>query len=216
MKMAINRKKRNPAPKAKPTVIKQPKLIEPKPVPVVVPVPIVEKLPELGIFLMFEDSKPMEYATNQSACYDIKAYLPDSKPINVWNLNNKKRSVYCKQVSHLETSCVILEPGDRALVPTGIQMDIPVGYSFRIHPRSGISLKEGIKLNNCEGIIDSDYFNQVYVSIHNSSGARVYIQNADRIAQGELQLTVKHRIRKMRKEPTQTTDRVGGLGHTGK
>lgn len=177
------------------------------------------ELPDLGIYLMFKDVKPMEYATNQSACYDLSAYLPEGKAINVWNLNNRKRDVYCKKLPnnpHLETECIVLEPQDRALVPTGIQMDIPVGYSFRLHPRSGLSLKEGIKLNNSEGIIDSDYYHQVYVSIHNNSGARVYIQNGDRIAQGELQLTVKHTIRKMRKSPQQTTDRVGGLGSTGK
>ena len=206
--MAISKKKRVVKARAKPKVenaeIQQP------------PLPIKSELPDLGIFLMFKDVKPMLYATNQSACYDLSAYLPESQAIKVWNLNNKKRDVYCKKVPHLETECIVLEPQDRALVPTGIQMDIPVGYSFRLHPRSGLSLKEGIKLNNSEGIIDSDYYHQVYVSIHNNSGARVYIQNGDRVAQGELQLTVKHTIRKMRKSPQQTTNRVGGLGSTGK
>jgi len=205
MKMAINKKKyvtKIKEPKATPKV-EQPSLP-------------ISKLPELGIFLMFKDVKPMEYATNQSACYDLSAYLPEGKAINVWNLNNRKRDVYCKNLQHIETECIVLEPQDRALVPTGIQMDIPVGYSFRLHPRSGLSLKEGIKLNNSEGIIDSDYYHQVYVSIHNNSGARVYIQNGDRIAQGELQLTIKHTVRKMRKPPQQTTNRTGGLGSTGK
>jgi len=189
--------------------VSRPKSAPPSPTP-------IEKLPSLGIFEMFEDVKSMERATKNSACYDISSYLPKGKAINVWNLNNRKRDVYCKNVSHLETECIVLEPQDRALIPTGVQLDIPLNYSFRLHPRSGLSLKEGIKLNNSEGIIDSDYYQQVYVSVFNSSGARVYIENGDRIAQGELQLSVVHTTRKMRKPPQQKTDRVGGIGSTGK
>lgn len=172
-------------------------------------------LPVLGIYRMEDDVLELEKATEQSSCYDLRAYIPQGSSVKVWNLNNKKRDVYSKMTSHLETTAIVLEPQDRALIPTGIQMDIPKGYSFRIHPRSGESLKRGIKLNNSEGVIDSDYINPVYISLYNTSGARVYIEHQSRVAQGELQLDTQNTIRRMRKPPKQKTSRSGGLGHTG-
>lgn len=176
---------------------------------------IQPKLPDLGIYKMEKDVMDLEKATVQSSCYDMRSYIPQGSSVKVYNLNNKKRDVYSKVSSQMETFGIVLEPQDRALIPTGIQMDIPIGYSFRIHPRSGESWKRGIKLNNSEGVIDSSYYQQVYISLYNNSGARVYIEHQSRIAQGELKLDVKHTIRRMRKPPTQTDSRTGGFGSTG-
>jgi len=54
-------------------------------------------------------------------------------------------------------------------VPTGLIFDIPLGFSLRIHPRSGLSYRRGISLSNCEGVIDSDYVEQTFVSVINNS-----------------------------------------------
>lgn len=171
--------------------------------------------PEMGIYKMDKDVLDLKRATDRASCYDLRAFIPIGSITKVWNLNNKVRNVYSKITSNKENECIVLEPQDRALIPTGIQMDISENHSFRLHPRSGLSLKQGIKLNNSEGVIDNDYVNQLYISVFNASGARVYIEHQDRIAQGEFVKDIDVKIRKMRKEPKKKTDRAGGIGHTG-
>jgi dUTP pyrophosphatase len=88
-----------------------------------------------------------------------------------------------------------------------------------VHPRSGLSTKQGLSLANAEGVIDWDYTNELFIAIINHSDLRQPIFDGERIAQVELVRSITKdqiNIRNMRKAPNQKTDRTGGLGHTGK
>ena len=78
---------------------------------------------------------------------------------------------------------VVLEPGSRALIPTGLRLSIPVGFEVQIRPRSGLALKHGITLPNSPGTIDSDYRGPLGVILMNAGSAPVQISHGDRIAQ---------------------------------
>jgi len=78
---------------------------------------------------------------------------------------------------------LVLEPGARALVPTGLRLAIPDGYEVQIRPRSGLALKHGITLPNAPGTIDSDYRGVLGVIVMNAGDAPFEIAHGDRIAQ---------------------------------
>jgi dUTP pyrophosphatase len=101
------------------------------------------------------------------------------------------------------------------MVPTGLIFDIPEGYSVRIHPRSGLSYKQGLILANLEAVIDSDYIHETFVLLTNISENHITINNGDRVAQAELVKQEKYAISETTNKPVQKTDRTGGLGSTG-
>jgi len=112
-----------------------------------------------------EDADPTlglpSYETGGAAGADLRANLPPST-----------------RLSGLE-----IAPGDRALVPTGIAMAIPVGFEVQIRPRSGLALKHGISLANTPGTIDSDYRGPLGVILINHGTEPFHIAHGDRIAQ---------------------------------
>ena len=78
---------------------------------------------------------------------------------------------------------LVLAPGDRALVPTGIFLEIPPGYEAQVRPRSGLALKRGVTVLNAPGTIDADYRGEVGVIVVNLSAAEQIIAPGDRVAQ---------------------------------
>ena len=78
---------------------------------------------------------------------------------------------------------VVVNAGQRLLIPTGIAVEIPVGYGGFVFPRSSLSSKHGITLANCVGVIDADYRGEVKVSLVNHGTEPYIIRNGDRIAQ---------------------------------
>lgn len=82
---------------------------------------------------------------------------------------------------------LIIKPGERALVQTGIYVAIPDGYEFQVRSRSGLALKKGIFVLNSPGTIDAGYRNSIGVILYNSSKDDFTVKNGDRIAQLVLQ-----------------------------
>ena len=78
---------------------------------------------------------------------------------------------------------VVLEPGERTLLPTGLAMEIPPGYEGQVRPRSGLALKKGIALVNSPGTIDADYRGEIGIIIINHGNEAVEIMPGDRVAQ---------------------------------
>lgn len=78
---------------------------------------------------------------------------------------------------------VTLAPGARALIPTGLRLEIPQGFEVQIRPRSGLALKHGITLPNSPGTIDSDYRGPLGVIVMNAGEVEFKISHGDRIAQ---------------------------------
>ncbi len=109
---------------------------------------------------------------------------------------------------------VVLSAGERALIPTGLKVEIPAGYEAQIRPRSGLALKQGISLPNTPGTIDSDYRGPLGVILINLSGMSVAIAHGDRIAQIVVAPVVQASF--VSADTLSETERgVGGFGSTG-
>lgn len=128
------------------------------------------------------------YATNGASGMDIRA-----------NLN----------------TTITLKPLERTLIPTGLFVEIPLGYEAQIRPRSGLAIKQGITCLNTPGTIDADYRGEIKIIIINLSNQAVSIQHGDRIAQ-----MIFAKVEQVQLIPVQTINETlrgdGGFGHTGK
>jgi len=149
------------------------------------------------------------FLTGQSACFDLSFSSAGKQRYEGYNKQNKKFD------RPMTNGAIHLISGDRVLIPTGLILDIPAGYSVRIHPRSGLSLKQGLSLANCEGVIDSDYVNELFILLTNTSDNGITINNGDRIAQGELIQQIEYKLEATLDRPGQKTERIGGMGSTG-
>lgn len=162
----------------------------------------------LKIWKTHPDIQIPKHQTTQSACFDL-AFQSAGKG------EYKGYSHMNKPFSRLLSGSITIAPGDRVLIPTGCIMDIPEGYSVRLHARSGTSLKQGLVLANAEGVIDSDYVEEVFIMLWNISGNAVTINNGDRIAQAELVKNEEYTIEQTPARPLPRTNRTGGFGSTG-
>lgn len=109
---------------------------------------------------------------------------------------------------------VTLAPGTRAMIPTGLFVEIPVGYEMQVRPRSGLAAKRGITVLNSPGTIDSDYRGEICVILYNSSNEDFVVQSGERIAQ-----VVVARYERVEwssvAELSHTSRGAGGFGSTG-
>lgn len=110
---------------------------------------------------------------------------------------------------------IILKPLERALVPTGLFIELPVGYEAQVRPRSGLAIKYGLTVLNTPGTIDSDYRGEIKVILINLSNEEFVIRNGERICQMVIAryetaewINVDSLSESIRGE--------GGFGHTGK
>ena len=156
------------------------------------------------------------YQTKMAACFDLAAYIPKDEKVKVWE--GKDANEIEPQYDHdKEEYYILLMPGERALVRTGLTFDIPSGYSIRLHPRSGMDLKYGLTLSNCEGVVDEDYtYETKLIMINTNLQEPIKIYNKDRIAQAEMVQYEQVGFMETYKQPGLKTDRVGGFGSTGK
>ena len=129
------------------------------------------------------------YATEQSAGFDISAYLPEGP--------------------------FVLKAGERALVPPGYFVEIPEGYEAQIRARSGLAIKHGIGLVNGIGTVDSDYRGEWLVPLINWSKEDFVIEDGERIAQVVIAPVCRAEI-ELVEEINETARGSGGFGHTGK
>lgn len=130
------------------------------------------------------------YETGGAAGADVRANLPDRGEI-------------------------VLQPGERALVPTGLRMEIPPGFEVQVRPRSGLALKHGITLPNSPGTIDSDYRGELGVIVLNAGQAAVTLRHGERIAQLVVAPVVQAAFA-LAKGLNETERGAGGFGSTGR
>lgn len=114
----------------------------------------------------------------------------------------------------LDRGTVVLVPGGRALVPTGLRLEIPQGYEVQIRPRSGLALKHGITLPNSPGTIDSDYRGPLGVIVMNAGQEAFEISHGDRIAQMVV-APVLQACFELAEGLSETARGTGGFGSTG-
>lgn len=109
---------------------------------------------------------------------------------------------------------VVLKPGSRALIPTGLVLELPAGYEAQVRPRSGLALRNGVTLLNTPGTIDSDYRGEVGVILINLGEAPFTIERGARIAQLVIQRVEQATLVEI-KQAAITTRGTGGFGSTG-
>ncbi len=129
-----------------------------------------------------------EYATEGSSGMDIRAFLEGP---------------------------LVLSPMERALVPTGLFVELTDGYEIQVRPRSGLALKQGITCLNSPGTVDSDYRGELKVILINLSIENQTIHSGDRIAQIVFAEVVKSKWN-LTDQINETARGTGGFGHTGK
>jgi len=110
---------------------------------------------------------------------------------------------------------IILKPLQRVIVPTGLFVEIPVGYEAQIRPRSGLAISKGITMINSPGTIDADYRGEVCIILINLSDENFAIKDRERVCQ---MVIAKHeKVEWINTEQLIETERgSGGFGHTGK
>ncbi len=112
------------------------------------------------------------------------------------------------------TESIVIEPMERALIPTGLFMELPIGYEAQVRPRSGLALKKGITCLNSPGTIDADYRGEIGVILANLSKETFVVENGERIAQ--MVIARHERAEWVETEELSTTERgAGGFGSTG-
>ena len=113
-----------------------------------------------------------------------------------------------------ESEPMILAPGTRKLVPTGLVLQIPAGYEVQVRPRSGLALRHGITLLNSPGTIDSDYRGEVMAMLINLGAEPVTIERGERIAQIVVAPVVQAKLVEVT-AVSDTARGAGGFGSTG-
>jgi dUTP pyrophosphatase len=162
------------------------------------------------------------YGTSLSSCFDLKFQAKLNDEISAVNSSNTPFKIYIEpgpnpSVSHR----IYLGPGERALLPTGLIFKLESTeaiqtYSIRLHPRSSVAFKRGLSLANCEGVVDVDYQEQVYIPIINNSSIVQAIELGERICQGELVENKIVRFLEVPQKLTRFSERTGGFGSTGR
>ena len=127
------------------------------------------------------------YETDASAGMDLRAFLEED---------------------------ILLKPLQRAMVPTGLFIELPVGFEAQVRPRSGLAVKKGITVLNTPGTIDADYRGEVKVILINLSSEEVIVKDGERIAQ--MIISAHAKAEWIEVDALQETNRgTGGFGHTG-
>ena len=110
---------------------------------------------------------------------------------------------------------IVLKPLARALVPTGLFVELPAGFEMQVRPRSGLAAKFGLTVLNAPGTIDADYRGEVKVILANLSGEEFTINDGERLAQ--LVVARHEQVEwEQAEELSDTTRGAGGFGSTGK
>ena len=148
-------------------------------------------------------NKLPEYAHEGDAGFDLRA-----------NIEEIKNGDYLFNVTKSSATTIIINPGGRALIPTGLYMAIPKGYELQVRPRSGLALKYGITVLNTPGTIDAVYRGNIGVILKNDGVEPFMVEQGDRIAQGVLNKIEKANLTEV--DSLDETDRAdSGYGKSG-
>lgn len=108
----------------------------------------------------------------------------------------------------------ILKPMERTIIPTGLFIELPIGFEAQIRPRSGLAIKKGVTVLNTPGTIDADYRGEIKIILVNLSNEDFIINDGERIAQ--MVISKHEQATLIEVEELDKTDRgAGGFGHTG-
>lgn len=170
------------------------------------------------IVKVFNDSnnKLPKYETPQAAGLDLRADFSRVESIPDIKIYGPGQIIPANSANAVKM--IVLEPGSRVCIPTGLYIALPEGYEAQVRPRSGLALKEGITVLNTPGTIDADYRGNIGVILINQGLKTVYIEDGERI--GQLVLNKVEQIgweEVFSKDDLGSTERgEGGFSSTGK
>lgn len=142
--------------------------------------------------------------------------------VKIVNKSNNELPTYATEYSagmdlraNLNEDLVLIKPLGRAIIPTGIFIELPIGYEAQIRPRSGLAAKNGITVLNTPGTIDADYRGEIKVILVNLSNEIFTVKHGERIAQ---MIIAKHETAELEivDELSDSVRGEGGFGSTGK
>lgn len=177
------------------------------------PSPVTSTSPDRVVFeRLAPDVRTPTRSTRQSAGYDVRAHLTRG-PIKIYRSARGETVDEPANGAAGTAPSITLEPGDRALVPTGFRARLPEGYEAQIRMRSSLAWKRGLTVPNAPGTVDADYPDEWFVLVLNSASRPVTIEHGERVAQIVLH---RYEVAEWEEGPVGvSTDRVGGLGSTG-
>ena len=147
---------------------------------------LADPVPQLRVKLLSESALLPVYATEGAACFDLHA-----------------------------TDTLGVPAGRARAVPTGLAFEVPADHVMLVFSRSGHGFKNGVRLSNSVGVIDSDYRGEVQVKLHNDSATDFIVAHGDRIAQAMILPVARFELVQA-DELSDTARGAGGLGSTGK
>ena len=140
--------------------------------------------------------------------------LPHGKDLPLPTYQTASSAGLDLQAAIAPQTTLVIEPGSRELVPTGLAIELPEGFEAQIRPRSGLALKKGVTLVNTPGTIDADYRGEIGVIVINHGNEPFEIVRGDRIAQMIVAPVVQARLVEV--DDLSSSDRgAGGFGSTG-
>lgn len=164
------------------------------------------------------DNKLPQYETPMSAGMDIRADFSRVTVDNPIKAFGDCEILFKSDIN--KVTMLRLDPGARALIPTGLKITLPVTdqdcefiYECQVRPRSGLALKKGITILNTPGTIDADYRNEIGIIVINQGHEAVWIEDGERIAQLVFATVAKAEWEEVAR--LNETERKGGFGHTG-
>lgn len=164
------------------------------------------------------NNKLPQYETPMSAGMDVRADFSRVTVDNPIKAFGDCEILFKSDIN--KVTMLRLDPGARALIPTGLKIALPVTdqdcefiYECQVRPRSGLVLKKGITILNTPGTIDADYRNEIGIIVINQGHEAVWIEDGERIAQLVFATVAKAEWEEVAR--LNETDRKGGFGHTG-
>lgn len=169
----------------------------------------------MDFFKLSEHATIPEFATKYSAGFDIRACLTGLESVTAYNTKNREVKVPVR-VDAEGIHYVIVQPGFRYMIPTGLVFDVEKPRQFvGIYARSGNALKRGLVMANSVAVIDYDYIDEVFVLLTNVSEVPLPVKHGERIAQGVVHNIFHPPLYEAKERPEAKSDRDGGLGSTG-
>lgn len=173
----------------------------------------------LFIEVLHPDAVVPFQATTEAAGMDITALLWRDVVVYPANIESKPDEddafvVVEPKLTEKDVAYIDLMPNERAMIPTGLRLQAGKGFCEKLYPRSGNSIKRGLALANCVGIIDRDFKNEMMVLVQNNSSNIKRIHTGMKICQLTIEPVITAQVMVVDALPVIETNRIGGFGST--
>lgn len=156
---------------------------------------MASKMNEVGIYKLNKNVDDVKIVYGDKL--EIKAFLPAGEMVLVYNHQNKQRTIMSKHIESQNRDCIIIDPNDRVMIPTGLIVDKPANFNESITANPELYWKYGLTLHH--DFVEHN--KQLYVCLLNSSGTRVLLENKDVIAYLRMQPQTALKVTNVRKKP---------------